>query len=530
MLHEVENVKTTGNYQLVLPRDLPLKPNMELALEVSARASNGMKAEIKEKLKLVAPIYLTHLTTDKPMYRPGETVHFRSLTLERFSLRPTDEELELAYAITKPNGEQVPVLNAMLRVADDRTKELLRGPDGKPLRGLGAGEFYIDPQTTGGEYTLTVRETHSRILPQERKFLVNVYEKPRMNKEMELTRKSYGPGEKVTASAKATRVEGGAVADRPVVATMNVDGTRVAPLNSSLRTDANGAVEVQFQLPKEIGKGDVSVSVTFNDGGSVDTIVRPVPVVVNKLEVEFFPEGGDMIAGVPNRIYFQTRTTLGKPAELKGRILDETNAVACDVETFNDPKEPFANHGIGVFSFTPLEGKKYRLQVDVPAGITEIVGAKNTKGGGMLPAVKPDGVVLTVPSGVTSDKDPIHVQVRSAKSDRQLLVGAYCRGRLMDHQRLLAKKGQTAPIELKPEAGAGGVYRVTVFEERMNGDHSELAPVAERLVYREPAERLNLAASTDKQRLRPRRARDAQFQGHRRKGERQAGDRHGCRG
>ena len=216
VLHQVENVKAaTGNYQLVLPRDLPLKPNTELALEVTARASNGMKAEIKEKLKLVAPVYLTHLTTDKPMYRPGETVRFRSLTLDRFSLRPTDEELDLAYAIAKPNGEQVPVLNALSRVADERTKDLLRGPDGKPLRGLGAGEFFIDPETKGGEYTLTVRKARGRILPQERKFLVNVYEKPRMNKELELTRKSYGPGEKVTASAKATRVEGGSRGQPP---------------------------------------------------------------------------------------------------------------------------------------------------------------------------------------------------------------------------------------------------------------------------------------------------------------------------
>ena len=30
--------------------------------------------------------YLAHLYTDKPMYQPGETVRFRSLTLERFSL------------------------------------------------------------------------------------------------------------------------------------------------------------------------------------------------------------------------------------------------------------------------------------------------------------------------------------------------------------------------------------------------------------------------------------------------------------
>ena len=35
------------------------------------------------------------------------------------------------------------------------------------------------------------------------------------------------------------------------------------------------------------------------------------------------PEGGDLVAGLPNRVYFQARTTLGKPADLKGRVLED---------------------------------------------------------------------------------------------------------------------------------------------------------------------------------------------------------------
>ena len=35
---------------------------------------------LQGKVQLTAPVYLTHLTTDKPMYQPGETVRFRSLT------------------------------------------------------------------------------------------------------------------------------------------------------------------------------------------------------------------------------------------------------------------------------------------------------------------------------------------------------------------------------------------------------------------------------------------------------------------
>ena len=53
--------------------------------------------------------------------------------------------------------------------------------------------------------------------------------------------------------------------------------------------------------------------------GVVETIVRPIPIVLNKLQVEFFPEGGDLVAGVVNRVYFQALTPLGKLLRLDYR-------------------------------------------------------------------------------------------------------------------------------------------------------------------------------------------------------------------
>ena len=53
------------------------------------------------------PSVLTPLTTDKPLYQPGEVVHFRSLTLERHSLRPVvQEEFRLLYTLTTPTGHR----------------------------------------------------------------------------------------------------------------------------------------------------------------------------------------------------------------------------------------------------------------------------------------------------------------------------------------------------------------------------------------------------------------------------------------
>src|SRR5262249_17869754 len=90
--------------------------------------------------------------------------------------------------------------------------------------------------------------------------------------------------------------------------------------------------------------------------------------------------------------------------------------------------------------------------------------------------------------------------VRSTRG-RPLLVGAYCRGRLLDSVELA--RGQTEAT-LHPEGKAGGVCRVTVFEEIAQvGGRRQLRPVAERLLYRQPGERLDVSISADRRKYTP---------------------------
>ena len=84
-LFEEKQLHIAGTYSFPLPVDLELKPDSQPVLEVVARRSNGDKAEIREELSLVAPVYLTHLTTDKPMYRPGEIVQRSTFARSRWS-------------------------------------------------------------------------------------------------------------------------------------------------------------------------------------------------------------------------------------------------------------------------------------------------------------------------------------------------------------------------------------------------------------------------------------------------------------
>jgi hypothetical protein len=403
VVYKKEDVASQGIVDVSLPRDLPLKPSTRLNLLVSAKGEQGQQALLKEPISLTGPVYLTHLATDKPMYRPGETVRFRSLTLERFSLKPAAEDLHLVYSLSKPSGEKREILRGSSPLVKGQDKAPILGPDHEPVRGIGAGEHRIDPDALEGEYTLTVSELNGRFAPQDRKFAVYRSQKAQHNKE---------------ASAK------------------------------------------------------------------VD-----VPPGKN-LIVEFFPEGGDLVAGLSNRVYFQVLTAAGKPAELTGRIVDEANQAVAEIATWNSRDHAETSKGTGVFTFTPQAGKTYQLKIDRPGGIA---------GNHLLPAAKTDGILLSIPKGVIGEKEPIEVRIQSGGKDRSLLIGAYCRGRLMAQQAVDVKKGEAKEIKLGPESGVGGVYRVTVFErEAGQGSSDHLVPRAERLIYRLPAERLNVAVKPEK--------------------------------
>jgi hypothetical protein len=488
IVEERKNIAVpNGEYTLTLPADLPVKPNAKLSLEVLARRE-GSQEKLQEELPLAVPLYATHLATDRPLYRPGDMVFFRSLTLERFSLKPPDEDFELVFQVRKPNKDVESLGTQLSRVGRFRSEHILPdlGLDGQLLHGLGAGEYRLPGNAPGGEWALIVSEAHSRFPQEERKFLVSQYEKQNLIKELEWSQRSYGPGEAVTANCRVETADHRKVRCA-VTARVQINGTLIATLQEW--TDAEGKVLLRFPLPKDVGSGNDTLSVTFHDGANVETINKPIPVVLNWLRTDFYPEGGDLVAGVSNRVYFQVHNSLQKPADLRGRIVDDTGKVVKEnVATVHLADQPGANQGMGVFEFTPEAGRKYELKVDVPLGIA---------GDHPLPAVKTDGVLLRVPDGVSNPGDLLRVVVRSPGRERTLLVGAYCRGRLMDHQRLTVKADDTATVDLRPVRQMGGVYRITVFEEQPGEGRHNLKPLAERLVYRLPAHQLQLTASPE---------------------------------
>jgi len=94
-----------GRLEVAVPADMELPDRA--VLKVAARRADpaaGEKEELVETSVSVERVrYATHLALDKPLYQPGETVYYRSLTLSRFGLA-VEQEMPIHFEILDPSG------------------------------------------------------------------------------------------------------------------------------------------------------------------------------------------------------------------------------------------------------------------------------------------------------------------------------------------------------------------------------------------------------------------------------------------
>ena len=456
VLHR-ENLTTnaSGQVSYSVPPELKLPKNATLHVTTTGRGSRG-----KSLLVPLEPTRcLTYLSIDKPIYRPGETIHFRSLSLERYSLKP-NVDLPIRFAMYDPSGAMV--AGATLEGVTDR--------------GVGNGEFLIPSGTPGGEYTLVVKSLDGFFPDEKRTVQVRNYRVPRFKKDLEFKRRSYGPGDVVQADFEAIRAEGGALANQLVKITATVDGQVVH--ESSSETSPAGTCAISFKLPDLISKGDALLAVAIDDGGTQEVKSKTIPIQLGKVDVDFYPEGGYLVADLSNRIYFSARNPMGEPIHISGEIQDRSGKLVATVETVRD--------GMGRFEFVPKSGERYSLKVTDPVDVINSPRLPKTVTG--LP-------VLSTGNGVFAPNENIKFEIQSTLA-RAIVVQAACRGKLVANQSLQLQPGKsTLEIELPEEVE--GAIRLTILDAGNDGAVAQGRvqlgpPLVERLVYRESKRKLTV--------------------------------------
>jgi len=328
----------------------------------------------------------------------------------------------------------------------------------------------VPADASGGTYTATVSFPQNGFPPTQRKFDVRAYRAPRLKGEIIFLRDGFGPGDVVQASLHVERAEGGLPVGATVTATAIVDGN--IAYSGQTTVDSAGNCAVKFALPTQISRGDGTLSLAVADGGVVEPIAKTIPILLNKVDLSIYPEGGDLVAGLPSRVYLEARTTAQKPADIAGQVIDsQGNAVA----SFATEHE-----GRGRFTLTPKAGETYAIKLSQPAGITQTYP---------LPQAKADGVVLQSTQDMTDGGDAIRLNVRGTAAG-SYVVSLTKRQTEVASTLVKLTAGQASPVVLTPPEWADGVLVATVKQ-------SDGTPVAERLIFRKPIGSLHVKVTAD---------------------------------
>ena len=190
--------------------------------------------------------------------------------------------------------------------------------------------------------------------------------------------------------------------------------------------------------------------------------------IASRHRFDLFPEGGDLVAGIPSAVAFKATYGNGFPEEVSGRVLEDGEEIA-RFESVHD--------GMGRFELTPQRGKTYAVELADGRRIS-------------FPEIRGDALTLRV---VRNDAVGVDIRVSAPDSSARAfsilakLHGVPCGGA---QGTVTGRTLVRLPNAVFPSPG---VAELTL----MDGDGR---PVAERLVFVNPERRLTVTATPDKER------------------------------
>jgi hypothetical protein len=397
---------------------------------------------------------VTQVATDRPRYRPGDVVRYRSVTLSRVGLK-AEQDLAVEYYVTDPAGMEL----SGSRLAGETT------------HGVGTGELQLAATATGGRYTVVARSPDGLFPESRRDIHVHDAAPRQFDIAVEWRDALFAAGKLAAGSMTVKTPDGEPAAGVPLKLRAYVDGRQVELPAAEVATDGNGKAAVEIQLPGQIASrfGELGIQ-----AGEQDAYWKDIPLRADQVQVDFYPEGGELTAQVENRVYFHGHDGGGEPLAIRGKVVNADNEEVCDVAAEHD--------GRGAFRFTPEAGQAYTLRIDDPPTILTQPA---------LPAASAESrLVLDCGAGVFREDESVQVELRSLNPPAEFLIVAYCRGVLAGQVAGTAANFSNAEctFSVPVVAEAGGVLRITVLDYT----RSPPEPLAERLVFRRPARQLRM--------------------------------------
>ena len=281
---------------LVAPVDAD--PTMLGAGELIIAVGDGATADVVRSPIRVTRSERVLLTTDKPVYQPGQRIHMRTLALSRPSLSPAADRTML-FEIYDAEGNKV------------YREEVLTD-----AYGVASLEVPLANELNQGNWRLaaTLDDTTT-----ERTVRVERYVLPNFGVSVSTDRPYYGPGDTAIVDIDAQYffgqpVSGGRVLVQPY--TFDVGFNPLEAIETTL--DDNGIARVSVAIPTtlvgqplEQGNAFVRLDITVKDGAEQEeTSTRNLTVTDRDVLQSIIPASA-LLAGTTNTLYILTRSPVG---------------------------------------------------------------------------------------------------------------------------------------------------------------------------------------------------------------------------
>ena len=161
-----------------------------------------------------------------------------------------------------------------------------------------------------------------------------------------------------------------------------------------------------------------------------------------KPKMQLFPEGGNLVAGVPNRVAFEVTSNEGLHLEGKVTVTEGASTVVAEADV--------EQRGRGSFTFTPQSGKSYSVTYTGKKGTVKE----------HLPSPEKDGcAVQVVNEGIGNRR--VEIRAAGSAATEQLGMTVMHDGVMLDFQTIPA--GSSADITLDEAKLRTGVCQVTIY-------------------------------------------------------------------
>ncbi len=288
------------NVQFQVPQQIE---SSEHQLAIQAEKDNYI-ADYQQRV-YVGHVYHILVSTDKPVYQPGQTIHLRTLALDSTALKAAQDQ-PLTLMVQDPQGNRV------------MQKELTTS-----RWGIAVTDFRLDSQAASGDYTIIAtmgQETSRRTVE------VKPYKLPRFKINFQSDKSFYLPGEiaKISLDAQyffGKPISGGQVRVNGYVT--DVSRELIFTLSDGTLND-QGFYEFDLPLPEtligqvESNTAKVDLEITIIDTAKhAERSTESLTLAAQPLLIEAIPESGVLRPGLENIIYLQASYPNGQPARVE---------------------------------------------------------------------------------------------------------------------------------------------------------------------------------------------------------------------